>query len=85
MEKEIIEIQLKFLYMHFIFSSPFPGGAVASPLLLEILKLVVSFWCVCGGDYNTESSAAGLLFQKECDLQADCVFLLILGSTFLCL
>lgn len=45
MEKEIIEIQLKFLYMHFVFSSPFPGGAVASPLLLEILILV----CVWGG------------------------------------
>lgn len=69
--------------MHFLFSSPFPGGAVTSPLLLEILKPVVSFWYVKeGGGYDTESSAAGLLLHKKCDLHADCVILLILGSTW---
>lgn len=83
MEKEIIEIWLKFLYVPFLFSIPFPGGAVTSALPpYEILKPVFSFWCVKGGGHNTESSAAGLLFPKKCDPHADCVFLLILGSTW---
>lgn len=73
--------------MHILFSSPLPGGAVTFPLLLEILKLVVLSWCMRQG-YNTESSAARLLFQKKmwsCWLCLSSYSRVHLGVIFLCL
>lgn len=34
---------MELLYVHSLVSSPFPGGVFALSLLLEVLKLVVSF------------------------------------------
>lgn len=67
-------------HIHFLVSTPFPCISLTLPLLLWVVRLVVSFWCGGGVIWRVVSIWSPLL--GEYYLHVDCFSFLALGSAW---